>query len=129
MATSLFEGKPHVRGDICAIRRRLHRLPAGTTVTKAWLMVKGAYADDDESALISKEVTTSNVAGTGQIEDAGATDGSATIRFDLLNADTTAVVADTRYVYAIQYKLSDGQVRELESGYETWPAEVVQATS
>lgn len=126
---TLDNGLGLVRGDACSIYRVISDLPPGITITIAWLMVKTGYGVADGSATISKEITTTNVAGTGQIEDDGATGGTATLRFDLTNANTTAVAADTVYVYGIQYKLSDGTVREFEHGTVTWAAEVVQDTT
>lgn len=126
---TLDNGLGFVRGDVCSVYRVISDLPSGTTVSIAWLMVKTAYSVADGSATISKEITTSNVAGTGQIEDDGTTDGTATLRFDLTNTNTTAVTADVLYVYGIQYKLSDGTVREFEHGTVTWAAEVVQDTT
>lgn len=126
---TLDNGLGFVRGDVCSIYRVISDLPSGTAVSIAWLMVKTAYSVADGSATISKEVTTTNVAGTGQIEDDGTTDGTATLRFDLTNTNTTAVTADVLYVYGIQYKLSDGTVREFEHGTVTWAAEVVQDTT
>lgn len=126
---TLDNGLGFVRGDVCSVYRVISDLPSEATVSIAWLMVKTAYSVADGSATISKEITTSNVAGTGQIEDDGTTDGTATLRFDLTNANTTAVTADVLYVYGIQYKLSDGTVREFEHGTVTWAAEVVQDTT
>lgn len=126
-------GKGLIRGDVTAIFRTVNDLPQASdgsqiTIDKAWLMVKTAYSVLDASATISKAVTSTNIDGTGQIEDTGA-DGSGRLRFDLTNADTTVVTADTTYVYSIQVKLSNGWVQELETGTAVWRAEVVQATS
>ncbi len=127
--SDLFSGLGAVRGDIVSIRRVIDSLATGRTVTEAWLGVKTAYSVVDASALFAiKSITTTNSAGVGQIEDSGATDGSATIRFDLVNADTTAPTAGTIYYYDIQIKLDDGTELTIESGTCSWIDQVVQAT-
>lgn len=57
---------------------------------KAAYTLKGNLSDADPGAL-QKIVTTSNVAGTGQIEVDGSTTGIAVIRFDLTGTDTSGL--------------------------------------
>jgi hypothetical protein len=109
-----------VTSDIVSLRWVVGNLPNATTVTKAWLMVKTATSVADGSATISKTITTSNSAGTGHIEDDGTTDRTAILRFDLTNTNTTAVTADTTYVYGVRVLLSDGQAVEIENGTAVW---------
>ena len=127
IVTKLDRGVGLVRGDIFSLRRTLNGL-LGRTVDEAWLMVKTGYGVADGSATISKNITGTDAPGTGQIEDSGATDGSAVVRFDFTNTNTTAVAAGTVYLYGIQALLSDGQVLELETGTAVWRDQVVQDT-
>jgi hypothetical protein len=130
MRTTLDNGLGLVRGDVFSLRRTVTGLPTGVTVAKAWLMVKTAYSVADGSATISKAITSSNVAGTGQIEVSGSGTGRvAVLRFDLTNTNTTAVTAGVVYVYDIQVLLSNADIVTIESGTATWASEVAQATS
>ncbi len=95
-----------VTGDDVSLRRTIDRdgggvsdeaLASGVTIARAWLTVKAAESDADADALVQKEVTTTNVAGTGQIENDGTGDVDPVIRFDLVPADTEAIGLTARY--------------------------------
>jgi hypothetical protein len=90
-------------GDDFDLRCRVSKIPAGQTVTKAWLTIKIDENDLDAAAVIQKEITTANVAGVGQIEDAGAT-GTAVLRFDLTRTDTLLLTPDSPYFHDVQIK-------------------------
>ena len=129
VASDLFSGLGATVGDIVPIRRVVNNLAAGRTISEAWLGVKGGYSDADAGALFPiKNITTTNVAGTGQIEDDGTTDGSAVIRFDLTNSDTIAPTPGQTYYYDIQIKLDSGDEWTIESGTCAWQSQVVEAT-
>jgi len=74
-------------------------------ITKGWLTIKDDESDADIDAIIQKEITTSDVPGTGQLEDDGSGDGDPILRFDLVPADTRAIGSTHRY-YDIQILLS-----------------------
>ncbi len=75
----------------------------GGSVDKAWLTVKTDPATvADASATIAKEISSTNVAGTGQVEDDGATSGVAVLRFDLTSTDTEALTAGLEYTYDLR---------------------------
>jgi hypothetical protein len=65
------------------------RVTASDPLVLAWYTVKANISDADPGVL-QKKVTTSNVAGTGQITADGSAAGTATIRFDITSTDTTA---------------------------------------
>ncbi len=92
--------KAVVEGDALTIRRTIDRqgsgLASGATLTKAWLTIKSSFDDTDPSALVQKEITTTDQPGIGQIEDDGAGDVDPVVRFDLLAADTEAIVDAAR---------------------------------
>lgn len=127
-----------VAGD--AVRRRVtidrvaSGVPSGVTISKAWLTVKAAVSDADGSAIIQKEVTTSDVPGTGQIEADGTGDVDFIVRFDLTRADVLAIGLETsstpKRFFDIQVLASDGNPYTAEIG-RVWcrEAEVTQATS
>lgn len=114
-------------GDDLEIRRTLDRsestLPSGSTITKAWLTVKTALADADVDAVVQKEVTTTDVVGTGRIEDDGTGDTDPVIRFDLTPTDTRAIGV-THRKYDIQVLTSDSKIYTGEKGHVYAEAEV-----
>lgn len=125
----LGRGKGLVRGDIFPMRWTIDLLASGRTVTKAYLMVKPTYATVDGSATISKTITTANSAGVGQIEDDGTTDGSAILRFDFTNTNTTAPTAETVYYWDVVAILDNGEAYTVDGGTAVWSNEVVQAST
>lgn len=122
-------GKGLVRGDAGPYRFTVDMIGSGRTVTKAYFMVKPTYATADGSATISKTITTANSAGVGQIEDDGATDGSAILRFDLTNANTTAPTAETVYYWDVVAILDNAEAWTIDGGTAVWANEVVQAST
>lgn len=127
---TLDDGQGFVRGD--KFQRRWHVTNLnGWYASQAWLMVKTAYNVADESATISKEISGTDSAGTGQIEDTGQTSGVAVLRFDLTNSDTTALTAGTRYYWDAQIEITDGSLTQIitfASGTVDPTDQVVQAT-
>lgn len=120
--SNLHNGKGIVRGDQFSIRRTVRGVPVGLTITAALLTLKAAIATADPG-LFQKSITTSNVAGTGQVEDAGSS-GVGRIRFDLNDDDTLLMTADTEYFFDIQVTLSDASIYTLETGVTTAKAQV-----
>lgn len=112
--SNLHQGHGIVRGNIFSLRRTITGLPSGITVSGAELTVKTS-TDDADPGIFQKTITSSNVAGTGQIEDTGST-GAAVLRFDLGSADTLAMVANTEYYYDINITMSDASLVTVESG-------------
>lgn len=112
--SNLHQGHGIVRGNIFSLRRTITGLPSGITVSGAELTVKTSTSDADPG-IFQKTITSSNVAGTGQIEDTGST-GAAVLRFDLGSADTLAMVANTEYYYDINITMSDASLVTVESG-------------
>lgn len=121
--SNLHNGLGIVRGDVFSIRRTVNKIPSSRTVVEAWLTVKAAVADVDASATFQKIITSTDSAGTGQIEDTGA-DGSAVIRFDITAANTTAMTASTSYFYDIQIRLDNSAILTLESGTTSATAQI-----
>ena len=107
-----------VMGDDISLRRTidfvLSGFLTGVTITDAWLTVKAKQADADPG-LFQKAVTTTNVAGKGQIENDGTGDVNMVVRFDLLPADTVAIDTLLRH-FDIQVKTNGGQIFTPESG-------------
>ena len=102
-----------VAGDDFYVRKTVDDIPAGRVVAKAWLTVKADY-DDADPGLVQKAITTTEVAGTGHIEDAGA-GGTAILRFDLTDTDTNAIGLTER-VFDVQVKLDNDNVSTPFSG-------------
>lgn len=124
--TTLDRGEGFIRSDQFPIRRRVYGVPASDTIAEAWLTVKTSKSDADGSALFQKIITSSNVAGTGQIEDTGS-NGTAVLRFDVLQADSAALTADTQVFYDMHTRLSTaGNLVTVESGTVIATEEITQ---
>lgn len=120
--SNLHLGKGIVRGDKFPIRRIVRKIPAGITISSSILTLKATIAIADPG-LFQKSITSTNVAGTGQVEDTN-TNGIGKLRFDLNSADTLLMVADTDYYFDIQVTFSDGTILTLESGLTQASAQV-----
>jgi len=107
-------GEGIVRGDQFSFRRIVRGVPAGVTISSAILTLKATIATADPG-LFQKSITSSNVVGTGQIEDTGSS-GVGKLRFDLTDDDTLLMTADTQYYFDIQVTLSNGDILTLERG-------------
>ena len=116
MPTFNGEIKDFVAGDDLQITRTITNIPVGAALTKAWLTIKFRQTDADADAIIQKEITTSNVAGTGQITDDGAGDQSAAVRFDLKDTDTAMLLRGIAYLYDLQVLTDGGAVYTPEIG-------------
>jgi len=112
--TNLHMGEGIVRGDQFSFRRIVRGVPAGVTISSAILTLKATIATADPG-LFQKSITSSNVVGTGQIEDTGSS-GVGKLRFDLTDDDTLLMTADTQYYFDIQVTLSNGDILTLERG-------------
>jgi hypothetical protein len=121
--TNLHLGHGIVRGDVFSIGRTYTGFPYGNVVEEAWLTVKAAIADADAAATFQKIITTTNSAGTGHIEDDGAT-GTLILRFDLTSTNTLAMTADVPYFFDIQVRLDNNNILTLESGKTSARAQV-----
>ena len=125
--TNLHGGKGFVWGDGFAIRRDVI-VPSGLTVTKAYLTVKTNQTDNDGSALFQKSITTTNTAGTGQIEDAGSS-GTAVLRFDITSTNSQAPAKDTLVYFSLRVIYSDGTDITLENGQTSFMSSTTGAVS
>lgn len=111
-------------GDDLLVRRTINRsasnLPTGVVIAQAWLTVKENESDADPG-LVQKAITTSDVSGTGQIEEDGSAqsgDADPILRFDITDVDTRAIGNNHRW-YDIQVKTDTGAVYTGEKG-EIW---------
>lgn len=116
-----------VAGDDVQVTRTVTSVPASTTITKAWFTVKAAGADADPG-VFQKAITTSDVAGTGQITDSGA-DGTGALRFDLTKTNTALLTPGVEYLYDIQVLLSNGNIATIEQGVIIARRSITAATS
>lgn len=103
-------------GDDLEVRRTIDRdlsgLDPGTTIDKAWFTVKTTPSiddPDDTNALLQKEITTTDVPGTGEIEDDGTGDTDPILRFDFVPDDTRSI-GTTHRKYDIQVLTSSGKL-------------------
>lgn len=119
----------YVRGNDLDVTRTVTVVPSGQTLTEAWLRVN---AVSSSTQVFQKHITSTLVAGEGQIEDTGAGDGIAIIRFEITATDgllTTGgtVAAPTQHPYGIQVKTSGGKIYEFEIGVLEVVEQIVQA--
>lgn len=104
-----------VAGDDLEVTRTITKVPSGTTLSNATLTVKGAAADDDAEAVFQKKITTTDVPGTGQITNDGAS-GTGAVRFDITDVDSGLMDPGRDYVYDIQVKTAVGGIYTPEIG-------------
>lgn len=108
-----------VAGNDVSIRRTIEfstsGFPTGTTITNAWLTVKSELTDAD-LGLFQKAITTTEVFGTGQIENDGSGDVDMVVRFDLVPADTLAIGSTLLRHFDIQVKTAAGKIYTPEKG-------------
>lgn len=116
----------YVVGDNLEIRRIVEDLPSPIAI--AWLLLKQYARQDDDLAVVTKIITTSDVPGTGQITIAGGVGIDGALRFDLTQDDTIAL-GSRAWVYDIQIKLNDGTVFTPEIGTLELTSDVTRATT
>ncbi len=125
-----------VLGDALEITRTITNIDTADLLARAWLTLKRVddTRDDDQEALFSKEITTVDNPGVGQITDAGITDGIGAVRFDIRNADYAlgapgAIKPFIPYKYDIQVQTVGGLIYTPEKGTLTWTGESTKDTS
>ena len=120
-----------VIGDDVSIRRTINfastGFESGTVITKAWITMK-AELDDADPGIFQKAITTSDLPGTGQIENDGVGDVNMVVRFDLLPADTIAIGLRLRH-WGIQVRTAAGRIYTPEKGRMVCIREVTKAMS
>lgn len=107
-----------IRGNDLDVIRTINGIPAGQTITDAWLTVQ---APGGLSQLFEKHITSTLVAGQGQIEDTGSGDTIGLVRFEVTAANSLLMTGGTADApidnpYAIQVKTSGGKIEECEQG-------------
>ena len=81
----------------------------GDAVTKVWFTVKNSASDTDANALFQKVITGTNVPGTGVILDDGSVSGTAQVRVELVNADTSLLTNPKKaYPFDLQVETTNG---------------------
>ncbi len=92
-------------------------VPTTDAVTKAWLTIKNKSTDADPG-ILQKVITTTAVAGVGQVVQDGSVasgNGTAQLLFNLTTTDT-ATLGAASYVYDVQIKLSSGKIFTSDTG-------------
>jgi hypothetical protein len=108
-----------IRGNDIDITRTVNGIPSGQTITDGWFTV--LQATNPFTQLYEKHITSTLIAGQGQIEDTGAGDGIGIVRFEITAANTLTMAGGTAEVptphkYGIQVKTSGGKIFECEQG-------------
>ena len=106
--------------NTCAITRYVKQVSPTDPLTKAWLTVKANLADLDNAAKLQKVVTTATaLASPGKITADGSAsqgNGTATVVFGLVVADTATLPVGTALYYDIQVMTASGAVYTVEAG-------------
>lgn len=95
------------------LRYTVTNVPDSVTISAAQLTIK--EGETDSEAVIDKSINSSNAAGTGQIENTGAS-GTGVLRFDLPPADTALLTPGIQYTYWVDVTLSSGEITTIEKG-------------
>jgi hypothetical protein len=90
-------------------------LPPGAVIVKAYLIVKKSERQDDDQALIKKEITTAETAD-GRITDNNTDDGKLAMYFNPSKAETAEAEPDVEYFHHIRVEESNGLEHTLEKG-------------
>lgn len=120
-----------VIGDSWSFRRWVDDLPEA--IQTAWFTIKegpsnSAVSEDDSDALLQKEITATDVPGTGKILDTGA-DGRGRCRFDIAPSDYGNLVAEVWYYWDVQVKgIGGAGIYTSESGTIRFKPQVTKAT-
>lgn len=116
----------YVVGDDLEIRRTITGLPS--PITKAWLTVKRYTEEEDENAVVTKTITTTDNPGTGHIVNAGGVDVDGDLRFDLVPTDTRLLGAQS-WIHDLQMELQGGKIYTVEVGTIDLTTDVRKTTS
>lgn len=104
----------------CAITRTVKQVLPTDPITKAWLTVKAALADADGAAKLQKIITTATAqANPGKVTQDGSPsqgNGTATLVFGIVIADTATLPANTALFYDIQVLTQSGALYTVEAG-------------
>lgn len=88
-------------------------IPVASLLSQAWLTVKTNKTDTDANAVMQKNITSSLVAGVGQISDTGATDTIGELTFLFTGAQNGALTAEHKYWFDIKIQYNSGEVLPL----------------
>lgn len=118
-----------VIGDSWSFRRWVEDLPEA--ISRAWFTIKAAPSNSavgvsDGDLLLQKEITATDVPGTGQILDTGA-DNRGRVRFDIAPSDYDNLVAEVWYYWDVQVKGISGGIYTSESGTIRFKPQVTKA--
>lgn len=128
----LTEATTIVGGDDKELRISIPNIPDTQLVEHCILLVKRNIGDLDGDAILTKDITTANQNGTGQIEDTGAlVPHTAIVRIDITNDDTPLLVMEDPYrdllhfQYALKAATGTGKMETAVWGYISALAPVV----
>jgi len=123
------KGNAPVWGDHARVIRPVTNIPAGDSLSKAWLTVKTSPATQlDAAAALQLEIT-SVLSADGQITDTGAGDTIGSLTFKISGLDYDELEPTVNYYYDIAVLTAAGVRYTLEIGRVTWAQEVTRATA
>jgi hypothetical protein len=118
-------------GDTLDVTRTVNSVPTTDALVKAWFTAKATLFDADPG-IVQKVITTVNVAGVGQITQDGSPasgNGTGTLVFNLLAADTALLTPGHAYAFDVKVKLASGKLYTVDVGSVIMLAKVTTATT
>ena len=103
----------------------LSGLPSGSVLSQGWLTVKNSPQDADGSAVLAKNITTTLVAGVGQITDTGASDQSGSMTFLFSAAQMAALTANQSYAWDCKVMYDTGEVLPVVEDSQMTPGQAI----
>lgn len=95
--------KGKVAGDDLRVHVTVTGIPAGQTITKAWLTIKAKKTDPDNQAVVQKVITSG-------FTHTGTDPVTCVMNLDLTAAETANCQPQTIYEYDVQVKTSTGLI-------------------
>lgn len=84
-------------------------IPSGSLISQAWCTLKNSASDADADAVLQKNVTTSLVAGVGQVSATGASNHTGELTFLFTPAQTSALTAGRSYAMDVKCQYDSGE--------------------
>jgi len=116
-----------VAGNDIRVQREYTGLPAGVTLSKAWMTVKAVKTDPDPG--IFQLIITTVLSSAGRITDADSADGILAMFFDISKVQSALLTPKVKYNYDVQVMDLTVKIYTLEIGTIKLEQRVTSASS